>query len=337
MPWAANQDIRNMNLSVVDNDHSSWSKRMVEKITSSGYFHLTDISSSNDEALRSIEVGKADIILEIQPNFEQELMRTGLARVMISVNSVNGIKGGLGSQYMSGIIRDYAMELLTEQGLTDKRMTSIQSVIIPYNRFNPYMDYKVFIVPALMVMVLTMLTGFLPALNIVGEKEIGTIEQINVTPVSKFIFILAKLIPYWIIGYIVISTMMTISALVYGLTPLGSIATIYFYATFYILVVSGMGLVISNYASTMQQAQFVAIFFIIILILMSGLLFPINSMPRGAQVITLFNPLRYFIEVMRGVYLKGSTVTDLLPQLFVLCGFVVLLNGWAVLSYKKKA
>jgi ABC-2 type transport system permease protein len=131
--------------------------------------------------------------------------------------------------------------------------------------------------------------------------------------------------------------MMTVAALMYGLTPSGSLATIYLYAAFYILVVSGMGLVISNYASTMQQAQFVAIFFIIILILMSGLFFPINSMPSGAQTLTLFNPLRYFIEVMRGVYLKGSSMSDLLPQLFALCGFAVFLNGWAVLSYRKSA
>jgi ABC-2 type transport system permease protein len=336
LPWAANQDIKDMNLSVVDNDHSDYSTRLVNKVVSSGYFRLTDVSASNEEALQSVAAGKADVILEIQPEFEKELIKTGVARIMISVNSVNGVKGGLGSQYMINIIRDYSQDLLTESGLVGKKATMMQAAIVPYSRFNPHLDYKVYIVPALMVILLTMLCGFLPALNIAGEKEVGTIEQMNVTPVSKLMFIVAKLIPYWIIGYIVLSIGLTLALLIYGLTPAGSLATIYLYATIYVLTVSGLGLVISNYSNTMQQAQFVIAFFVILLIMMSGLFFPINSMPEAAQVATLFNPLRHFMEVMRAVYLKGSSMTDLLPQFFALCGFAVVLNGWAVLSYRKK-
>jgi ABC-2 type transport system permease protein len=336
MPWAANQDIKDMNLSVVDNDRSACSMRLINKVVSSGYFRLTDVSPSNDAALHSVEAGKADAILEIQPEFEKELIKTGVARVMISVNSVNGAKGGLGLQYLTGIVRDYAQDLLTESGMVAKKATVMQANIVPYNCFNPHLDYKVFIVPALMVMLLTMLCGFLPALNIVGEKEVGTIEQINVTPVRKLTFIFAKLIPYWIVGYIVMSIGLTLAALVYGLTPVGNPATIYLYATIYVLVVSGFGLVISNNSNTMQQAQFVIAFVIVILILTSGLFFPISSMPYGFQVATLFNPLRHFMEVMRAVYLKGSTILELLPQFFALCGFAVLFNSFAVLSYKKR-
>ena len=190
-------------------------------------------------------------------------------------------------------------------------------------------------IPALMVMLLTLLCGFLPALNIVGEQEAGTIEQLNVTPIRKITFILAKLIPYWIIGYIILSICLILSALMYGLQPVGSLVTIYFYATVYVLVVSGLGLVISNYSDTMQQAMLVIFFFILILILLSGLFTPIKSMPEWAQAITVFNPLRYFMEVMRSVYLKGSGVKELLPNFFALCGFAVAFNAWAVVSYKK--
>lgn len=209
--------------------------------------------------------------------------------------------------------------------------------VIPQYKFNPHLDYKVFMIPALMVMLLTLLTGFLPALNIVGEKEAGTIEQINVTPVKKSMFVLAKLIPYWVIGFIVLGLCMILAALVYGINPAGSLLTIFLFATIYILVVSGFGLIISNYSDTIQQAMFVMFFFIMIFILMSGLFTPVASMPQWAQVITIFNPLKYFMQVMRLVYLKGSAFVELIPQFLALCTFAVALNVWAVLSYKKSS
>jgi ABC-2 type transport system permease protein len=184
-------------------------------------------------------------------------------------------------------------------------------------------------------MILTMLCGFLPALNIVGEKEAGTMEQLNVTPISKFLFIFSKLLPYWIIGFIVLSIAFGIAWIVYGLVPAGHIILLYGFAAIYILAVSGLGLVISNYSETMQQAMFVMYFFMMILIIMSGLFTPINSMPQWAQHLTLFNPLRYFMEVMRMVYLKGSGPAELGTQLLTLCGFALFFNTWAVLSYKK--
>jgi ABC-2 type transport system permease protein len=328
IPWAANQEIKNIKLSVIDNDHSAYSEQLIYKITASGYFRLTNVSTSNHQALKSMEAGKTDIILEIQPDFEKDLIKTGNANVMISANSVNGSKAGLGSAYLVSIINEWSRD----NGMTK----NIQlSNLNPLFLFNPKLDYKVFMIPALMVMLLTILTGFLPALNIVGEKEAGTTEQLNVTPVKKITFILAKLIPYWILGLIVLSICLSLASAIYDLYPAGSLATIYLYAIVYILVVSGFGIVISNYSDAMQQAMFVMYFFILIIILLSGLFTPINSMPDWAQAITVINPLKYFIEVMRSVYLKGSSITELLPQFFALCGFALFFNIWAVLSYKK--
>jgi ABC-2 type transport system permease protein len=207
--------------------------------------------------------------------------------------------------------------------------------VVTQSRFNTFMDYKMFMIPALMVILMTLICGFLPALNIVSEKEIGTIEQINVTPIRKFTFIFAKLIPYWIIGLTVFTFCLSLAALVYGLIPAGNLLTIYLSVFVYILVVSGFGLIVSNNSSTMQQAMFVIFFFLIILILISGLFTPIASMPDWAQKFTLFNPLRYFIEIMRMVYLKGSSISNLAPQLTALLTFAVVLNSWAVWSYRK--
>lgn len=334
-PWAANQEVKGIKLSIVDNDHSTYSNKLIHKVISSGYFKLTDVSNDNNNALHSIESGDADIIIEIQDEFERNLNREGIAYVMISANAVNGTKAGLGSSYLANILNDYAVELRDEYGQTGVKQIIPTFNTIPQYKFNPQLDYKVFMVPALMVMLLTMLTGFLPALNIVGEKEAGTIEQMNVTPVGKLQFILAKLIPFWIIGFIVLTICMVLAALVYGIYPVGNLITIYTFATIYILVVSGLGLVISNYSDTMQEAMFVMYFFIMILLLMSGLFTPVESMPDWAKNITILNPLKYFIQVMRLVYLKGSGLGELAVQFFVLCLFALGLNTWAVLSYRK--
>lgn len=338
MPFAANQEIKKIKLSIVDNDRSSTSERLIQKITSSGYFNLTDISTSYAQAINSLQSHQADIILELPDEFDKNLVKEGFAKTLITANAVNGIKGGLGTSYLTSILTDYATELRSEQGFYNMASGSLPEIqIIPQYRFNPHLDYKIFMVPALMVMLLTMLCGFLPALNIVGEKESGTIEQINVTPVKKHIFVLGKLIPYWTIGFVVLNICILLAILVYGLSPAGNLLTIYFFAMLYIVVVSGMGLVISNYSNTMQQAMFVMFFFVIIFILMSGLFTPIASMPDWAQAITIVNPLKYFMQIMRLVYLKGSTFRELTTPFYALLSFAIVFNSWAILSYKKNS
>jgi ABC-2 type transport system permease protein len=254
---------------------------------------------------------------------------------MISANAVNGTKGGLGSYYLSGIISDFSSEIRSSWNpATNTSQIPVIGIASRY-RFNPNLNYQVFMVPALMVMLLTMLCGFLPALNIVSEKEAGTMEQMNVTPITRFTFIFSKLLPYWIIGFIVITIGFGISWLVYGLVPAGNLGTIYIFAAIYILAVSGLGLVISNYSETMQQAMFVMYFFMMVLIMLSGLFTPVKSMPQWAQDITIFNPLKYFMQVMRMIYLKGSGIAELSTQLFALLGFALFFNIWAVLNYRK--
>lgn len=347
-PWAATFEVKDLNISIVDNDHSSYSRRLIQKITSSDYFRLTDVAGTYPEAMQSIENHTSDLTLTIGADFERDLIRSlnetgiqpassnnGSTKLMVAANAVNGTKGAMGASYLSFIIRDFADEIRGEHLQTQGSMTIPIIEIVPQNRFNPHLDYKVYIVPALMVILLTLLCGFLPALNIVSEKEAGTIEQMNVTPVSKLQFILAKLIPYWLIGFLVLTISFGLAALLYKIFPVGSLLIIYCFASIFVLLVSGFGLVVSNYSSTMQQAMFVMLFFIIVFMLMSGLFTPIRSMPAWAQAITIFNPLRYFIEMMRMVYLKGSNFADLFIQLIALTGFAVFFNLWAIFSYRK--
>lgn len=334
-PWAANQEVKNINLSVVDNDHTQYSQRLIHKIAASGYFNYTDYSNSYEQGMEAIASGKADVILEIPVGFERDLLKEGNSRLLISANAVNGTKGSFSGNYLTLITRGYMQELQEESGLLAIPSSVPVIEVVQQNRFNARMDYKVFMVPALVVTLLTLICGFLPALNIVSEKEAGTMEQMNVTPVTKFTFIIAKLIPYWIIGFIVLTICLGIAYWAYGLLPAGNVLGIYLSALIYILAISGFGLIISNHSSTMQQAMFVMFFFMLIFILLSGLFTPINSMPGWAQVITYINPLKYFILIMRHIYLKGSSVLDLWQQIGALLGFAGGFNIWAVWSYKK--
>lgn len=335
LPWAADLEVKNINISVVDNDRSTYSDRLIQKILSSDYFVLQDVSDSYNEAMRSVELGESDLILKIRPDFEKELVKNGITDVMVAANAVNGTKGSIGSTYLISILSDFSDNLREEWGLKTGKEISPVINIVPYYKFNTFLDYKFFMIPAMITMLLTLISGFLPAFNIVSEKENGTIEQMNVSPVGRLVFILSKLIPYWIIGLIVITIGFIIASLLYGMVPVGSFLTIYFYAAVYILSISGLGLIISNYSETLQQAMFLMFFFVLLMIMLSGLFTPVSSMPGWAQWIAWANPVTYYMEVLRAVYLKGSSTADLLPQLFILLGFSVFLNSWAVVSYKK--
>ena len=329
-PWAASQEVRNVRINIVDNDHSTMSSRLTNEIGASAYFNISGTSATYDDALKSVESDKSDIIFEIPHGFEKALVRGDGTSVLIAANAVNGTKGSLGSSYLVSMLS--SSTVLQEPA----GKTSVNAVA-PLYKFNPTLDYKVFMLPALMAMLLTVVCGFLPALSIVSEKESGTIEQMNVTPVGKFQFILAKLIPFWGIGIVILSFCFIIARLVYGLMPAGSVLTVLLFAAIYILAVSGMGLIISNYAGTMQQAMFIMFFFIMILLLMSGLFTPVASMPDWAQAIAFFNPLKYFMEVMRLIYLKGSTFLNMIPQFAALCASAAVLGTWAVISYRKSS
>jgi ABC-2 type transport system permease protein len=337
-PLVANFDIKNINLSIIDHDQSSISKKMIHKIQASGYFIITSLSDNYNHSLKEIESDKVDMILEIPADFEKKLVKEKQAPLLISANTVNGNKGGLGTAYLMNIITDYNANIRTELIQNANKSNRGQQIeILSMYRYNPGLLYEVYMVPALMVMVLAMICGFLPALNIVSEKENGTIDQMNVTPVRKFVFILSKLIPYWIVGYIVLTICIGVARIVWDIIPAGSLGTLYIYVTLFILAISGFGLVISNYAISVQQAMFMMFFFVLTFVFMSGLYTPIENMPAWAQMLSNFSPLKYMIQVLRMVFLKGSSISELIPQFIALVSFALFFNGWAVWSYRKNS
>ena len=310
MPWVMNQEVKNIRVDVVDIDRTTQSQQLVHQTEASNYFIFNAQQPTYEAAMKDIETSKADIILEIRDG-----------QYLIAANAVNGTKGSIGSAYLSQIVSSNLSPL-----------TSYLSPLLLYHQ-----DYKVFMIPALMGILMMMLCGFLPALNIVGEKEKGTIEQINVTPVSKWSFILAKLIPYWIIGLLVLTLCLVLSWLVYGITCQGSLALVYLLAVLLALFFSSFGLIVSNYSDTMQQAMLVMWFFVVCLMLLSGLFTPVRSMPDWAYLTTYVNPMHYFVDAIRTVFIRGGGFQSIAHQVLALLCISTLMGVWAVQSYKKNS
>ena len=311
MPWVMQMEVKNIVVDVVDIDHTVESQRLVQQIAASNYFIFGGQKNTYAEAMKDVEKGRADIILEIRDG-----------KYLIAANAVNGTKGSMGSAYLSQIISAPVSTF------------SAASVLTLYNK---QQNYKLFMIPALFAIVMMLMTGFLPTLNIVGEKEAGTIEQINVTPVSKWSFILAKLIPYWLIALFVITVCLLLAWLVYDISPAGPVWLIYVLAMLLALFFSSFGLIVSNYSDTMQQAMFVMWFFVVSIMLLSGLFTPTRSMPQWAYLTTYINPMHYFIDAIRIVFIRGGGLHETAHQVLALAGIGTLMGCWAVQSYKKNS
>ena len=337
LPWAADYEVKNIKLAIVDHDHSDYSRQFISKVTASGYFQLDQYTTSYNKAIEEVERDNADVVVEIPPHFEKDLVKEDKATLFMAVNAINGVKAVLGASCLQSIVQDYNNEIREEWMQLPRFSQQTTIGVTSSNWFNPLLNYKLFMVPGILVLLVTMVGSFLSALNIVKEKEIGTIEQINVTPIKKYQFILGKLIPFWVLGLLILTIGLAISYVVYHIIPAGSFLTIYAFAAVYLLAVLGLGLLVSTYCNTQQQAMLISFFLIMIFILLGGLYTPIESMPQWAQWITRFNPVSYFIDVMREVVLKGSSLADIAPQIGIILLFALVLNTWAMLNYRKRS
>lgn len=337
LPLAADYEVKDINIAIVDQDHSSYSRQLTDKISASTYFNLVIYTHSYNEAIRGVEKDMADVVLQIPPSFEKKLIKENEAKLFMALNAINGVKANLGGVYLRSIINDFNGEVRLDWLQFPRFNPQPLIRISSFNWFNPLLNYQFFMVPGILVILVTLVGSFLAALNIVKEKEIGTIEQINVTPIRKHQFILGKLIPFWILGLLVLSIGLLLARIFYGIIPAGSLLTVYLFAAVYLLAVLGLGLLISTYTETQQQAMLISFFLMMVFILLGGLYTSIDSMPKWAQIFTMFNPVTYFIEVMRMVVLKGSNLYDIRYHLLIVSGFGVFLNSWAIINYKKRS
>ena len=327
LPWVMNMEVKNIKVAVVDNDRSTLSQQLVHSIEASNYFIFKGQQPTYRDALQEIEKSRADVVMVIPQSYSRELANGNQPQVLIAANAVNGTKGSIGNAYLTQIVTAHV----------NPDAATLQAKVSTLFLYNKNLNYKLFMIPALFAIVMMLMTGFLPALNIVGEKEAGTIEQINVTPVSKWAFILAKLIPYWIIALFVITVCLLLAWAVYGITSAGPIALVYLLVLLLALFWSSFGLMISNYSDTMQQAIFVMWFFVVMMLLLSGLFTPTRSMPSWAYATTYVNPMSYFVEAIRTVFIRGGGLSSIWHQVLALLGIGSVMACWAVFSYKKNS
>ena len=332
MPLVSQMDIQSIKVAFIDHDRSTLSMRMESHIANSDYFHIQNGFRDYEEAIEQLDKGKVDVIITVPEHFERDMQDGQAKSILIVANAVNATKGGQGMQYAVQTIASAVTEITREQGLP----VGETSPFTIQNRYNPTSNYRIFMLPALIIILLLLNSCFLPLLNIMTEKEQGTIEQINVTPVTRLEFILAKLIPYWVMALLLVAFSILLAWVFYGLFPAGSVAVIFLAALLFSLCMSGLAVALANLSDTMQQAIFVIFFFAMIFILMSGLLTPIQSMPFWVQCITYTFPTRYVIDVFRSVYLKGTLLSELRFDLLMLTALAVIFNVLATVTYKKQ-
>ena len=334
---AASFEVKNIKFSYIDNEKSALSRQLISQFEASNYFDIIAQFPSKKEADLAMQNGKVAVTLEIPNQFEQQLVKNKKGTLSVSINAIDGAAAGVTNVYIMQIISGFNQDIQPKLQLFQegKPVSNSKITTIPSFWYNKTLNYKTFMVPGILVLLVTMLSLFLSSMNIVREKEVGTLEQINVTPIKKYQFIIGKLFPFWVLGLVVLTVGLVISKVVFNVPILGNIFLIYMFTSVYLILILGIGLFISNHTETQQQAMFIAWFFTVIFILMSGLFTPIESMPTWAQNVTLLNPIRYFVEVIRMVMLKGSGFQDIKLQLGIIALYAIVINGLAVWSYKK--
>jgi ABC-2 type transport system permease protein len=326
---AATFEIRNMPIHVVDLDRSSASRLVVSRLASSGHFDIVDATPSLERVDERMLDGSITMAVVIPRDFERSIVRTGTAQVELSVN---GEKGSA-----AGIVQAYATRVLAESGAALSPGRGEPRIDVrTRSRYNPTLNYKFYMVPGILVALMTIIGSLLSAQNIAREKELGTLEQLNVTPITRGEFIIAKLLPFWVLGLIELSLGLLIGKLVFGLPMHGSLPLLYAVATVYLGVALGVGLWISALVDTQQQAMFVTFFIVNIYLLMSGLFTPVDSMAPWVQTVTMINPVRHFVAIARAILMKGAGLADIARPFLILVATAVLVLTVAVRQYHKR-
>lgn len=333
LSYTATFEIRNIRLVVCDLDHSSESRELAGKFKGSSFYNIVNYVQSYDEGAEWLKKGTAEQLLVIEPGFAKNIIHTGDASVLLTTDAINGSAASLMNAYGTSIINQFGREM----AVTAKGSAQLREAlrIEPQFWYNPELDYKTYMVPGILVLLVTIIGMFLSAMNVVREKETGTIEQINVTPIRKYQFMTGKLLPFWIIALFELAFGLLIARVVFGIAVAGSIPLLFAVASVYLLVVLGFGLLVSTITDTMQQAMFISWFFMVIFILMSGLFTPVESMPDWAQWVNKANPLAYFIKINRMIMLKGSGFSDFSGLFFGLVFYAMLTLSLAVFRYRK--
>jgi len=344
---AATFVIRDTPTYVVDQDRTSASRGLINRLAASGHFRILERSASLSKANDALLEGAATLVVTIPRDFESSLARTGRAPVQLVVNAEKGSAAGIVLSYAGQILDRYSGELgreLRPSMLTVGYGTGDPSPWRGHPRietrtrgwYNASLDYRHYMVPGILVALVTLIGTLLSAQNIAREKELGTLEQLNVTPLTRGQFIAAKLLPLWVLGLFDLGLGLLAGKLVFDVPTRGSLLLLFVAAAIYLLVALAIGLLISTGVDTQQQAMFVTFFVLNVYLLLSGLFTPIDSMSPWMQMVSQLNPVRHFVTISRAILIKGAGLDEVAPPLLVLCGFAVVTLTLAVQRYRKR-
>ncbi len=309
--YAVNTDVRHVATFLVDHDRTAGSRALVDAFTASGYFRVAGTSDRPADLGRALDKGTATVGLEIPAGFEADVKAGRSPAVQLIVDGTNSNTGTLASGYAAKILQDLSVRLAVTSGVAMPRGVELRSRAW----FNPSLESRIYNVPAVIGVIVLLMSLMLTSLAVVREREVGTLEQLLVSPLSATELMLGKTIPVAFIAMAQITLITTVALLWFDVPFRGSAMLLTVGAVLFILSGLSFGLFISTLANTQQEAFLSMFLFLLPAIILSGFMYPVDTMPRFFQELTLLNPLRHFLEVIRGVFLKGLGLRELWPQL----------------------
>lgn len=331
MGSAITNEVKNITLVVVDEDRSPSSRRIIYKFRAVPLFEYLGEYPSTEEAVRSLDDGTAKTAIVIPRCFERDMLKGESPSLQVLIDGVDGNSAGISLGYILTMAAGIQKGWVMTRGM---KLSGIE--VVPRYFYNPQLESTLNFVPGLIGLLLLMITTMLTAVNIVREKEMGTLEQLMVTPLSGVELIIGKIIPYAVLGLMQFSMGIIAARVVFGITMAGNILLLYGITLLFIMSTLGLGIFFSTVANTQQQAMFVAWFSMVFTLLLSGFFVPIKNMPRFVQYLTYLNPLRYFITVLREIYLKGTPFRYLWREAAVMGGMGVALIVTSSLRFNRR-
>ncbi len=345
--FAVNLDVENARMAWMDMDQTPESRDLLAAFQGSRYFRVTAIPGNDREIQDLMDHGRVDAVIRVLPGFARDIKRGNTADVQILVDGTNSNTASIVSSYAVQIVMGYGNRLLEAPpkfSLSSPSAggggfsPSVIPVLTAQSRvwFNPSLKSRAYFVPGVIAIVIGLVTMMLTAMSVVREREIGTMEQLMVTPIRSFELILGKLLPFAIVGIIDAAIVVIAALLIFGIPLRGSILLLFGCTVLYLLSTLGVGLFISTISHTQQQAMMSSFFFFVPAMLLSGFAFPIRNMPEIVQYLTYLNPIRYFMQIVRNVFLKGVGIASLWQEMTALLVFGVAILGLSVLRFQKK-
>ncbi len=337
--YAANMDVDIVHTTIYDQDKTETSRNFIERLVETGYFKIDYNTNSYEEITELLEDGKTLVAIVIPKEFEKKINRRETTQLQALFEGSDASKASIALGYIQGVSTEFSQNLIMETKDKLGMKILLSGSLTPEVRvwYNPEMKSRIFMVPGILGLVLMISTISLMSMAIVREREIGTMEQLIVTPIKKYQLLLGKLIPFTMIGFVILLIVMIIMVLWFGIPVRGNIFYLLFAALLFILSNLGIGLFISTVSKTQQQAMMASVFALMMpMIYLSGFAFPIENMPKFFQYITYAIPLRYFITIIRGVVLKGIGLSSLWLETLILFGMGVSILVLSANRFSKK-